>query len=758
MKRQLLSSLLLGCLSVFCAAVFAEPPAICRVQGGNTKTIWGTGFDSASTKVYVADIAFDEQAARDALKKGALLSTMPLSPPSGAKELKVLAVEPRGLVMAVDFYSHYNAGGFYDARAGADICWVKNSDGYSKPSLVHSAQPWWVYPERAEPGRRIRIFGRNIDAKLVALRPAGGEPLFLDRLQPGRNSLYEVAAQLPQDIQPGEYELFVHNGAGGPDAWGGPLKLTVEKPQIHSGKIIDAVRLGAKANGLDDDTDTLRRALVLAAAVPGTTVYLPPGRYAISKTLWIPSGVTLAGAGPEGSVICVNDRKPMTFDVPGDIASAMPGHFKERMRKDNLGAMVWMRDDSAVKDVGFVDGPGVLHAIFGSRDSCRIERCRMYMAHAAQPAVMVEWGSYGFVLADCTIEAANGAVFLVHGPQKQACIARNQIRNIRPGTANNLFVRSFIDSVIEDNIIADADRNWVSQLTFASSYHSILQGNIWRNNIPRRHNSGENMYEAGQAEWHGKVVSAGPASLTAGGQPFKDKKYGDYFILVLDGPGLGQYRRIKSNTENTLAVETPWLVPPDRTSYVMLVRAYVETLWIDNNEEHTANWTGLWGSNFGNVIDGHVLRDGEGYYFWAWNADSPSPVAFCDLIGSRTIGRGNIRFAGPLVFGNTVRFSEVVDFRYRPSMHIQPTWLQGFDPAERAAVELTKAEHKISSLPPTAPLKDWNIIEANNIYDGPAGITVAADADYNIIRKNRITADGPPITNHSRTSIILDQQ
>jgi hypothetical protein len=144
------------------------------------------------------------------------------------------------------------------------------------------------------------------------------------------------------------------------------------------------------------------------------------------------------------------------------------------------------------------------------------------------------------------------------------------------------------------------------------------------------------------------------------------------FALVLDGRGLGQYRRIVSNTENSFTVEPEWEIVPDSSTHIMVGMAYVETLWIDNTEEHTANWTGFWGNCFGNVIDGHILRDGEGLYLWAWHNRLPSPLAFNDIIGSRVIGRGNIVFRGPLVFGNTVRFCEVVDFRYRPSMHIQP--------------------------------------------------------------------------------------
>jgi len=137
------------------AAAFAAgaPPEICRVHGGNTKTIWGFGFKPEGTEVFAWSPPFDKDKAVAALQatpyRGPDL--LPPQPPEGARKLNILATEPRGLVMAVEFYGHYHAGGFYDARAGEQVCWVANGDGCARPWLVRSAQPWWVYPEQATP-------------------------------------------------------------------------------------------------------------------------------------------------------------------------------------------------------------------------------------------------------------------------------------------------------------------------------------------------------------------------------------------------------------------------------------------------------------------------------------------------------------------------------------------------------------------------------------------------------------------------------
>jgi hypothetical protein len=738
-----------------CAAqgASAAAPEICRVQGGNTKTIWGAGFVPGRTEVRAWDAPFDETKALAALAATPYCAgdLLPATPPAGAQKLKVLDVDPRGLVMAVEYQSHYSAQGFYDARAGKAVCWVGVGGAWSRPRLVKSARPWWVSPEKAAPGEVVRVFGRAIDARLVALKARdGGKVVRVETFRPGRHPIYEVQVMLPADLAPGAYDLYVHNGSGGEAGWGGPVGLTVVHRQPAPDKVFNVREFGAVGNGIRDDTAALRKALVAAGEAGGGTVFVPPGAYAIRATLWVPSHVTLAGAGPQSSRLVVRDAAPMRWDVPEAIARAMPGHFRHRQSSGNLGAMVWLRDRAAVRDLGFVDGPGTLQVIFGSHDHCRIERCHLRAVHSTHVAVMVEWGSYGFVLTDTVIEAVSGGVFLVHGPHEQARVSRNTIRNIRPGLANNLFIRAPVHSIIEDNLVENGERNWVSQCGRTSGYHSILLGNRWMNTLPRRHNAGENMYEAGAATWHGPVARADGSTLTAAGAPFKEKDLANEFVLILDGRGLGQYRRVTANTADTLTVTPPWDVTPDASTYAMVGRAYVETLWIDNEDANTANWTGFWGNNVGHVVDGHALRGCEGFYLWAWKRDAPSPVAFCDLIGVRLMGRGNIRLLGPLVFGNTVRFSEVTGFRYRPSFHIQPSWLREMDPTKRPAVDLEPPTHAIPGLPATAPLKDWTVIEGSHLYDGPRGIRIGKEAEHTQLRKNAIHVDGEAVVDESQ--------
>jgi len=158
--------------------------------------------------------------------------------------------------------------------------------------------------------------------------------------------------------------LFIHNAAGGEAGWGGPVRVRVESPAAAPAGFFDVRQFGAKGNGFDDDTAALRAALVQAGEAGGGTVFLPPGRYALSATLWIPPHVTLQGAGPHNSILAVRDERPMRWDVPDAIAREMPGHFRARQQDGQRGAMLWMRDRSRVVDLGFVDGLGTLLPIF----------------------------------------------------------------------------------------------------------------------------------------------------------------------------------------------------------------------------------------------------------------------------------------------------------------------------------------------------------------------------------------------------------
>ena len=87
----------------------------------------------------------------------------------------------------------------------------ENADGFSPPRLVRSAQAWWVYPEQARAGDRIRIFGRNLSERwrqaLAALVSESGKVLPIEATGKVRHPIYERSFKLPANLLPGRYKV-----------------------------------------------------------------------------------------------------------------------------------------------------------------------------------------------------------------------------------------------------------------------------------------------------------------------------------------------------------------------------------------------------------------------------------------------------------------------------------------------------------------------------------------------------------------------
>jgi hypothetical protein len=186
------------------------------------------------------------------------------------------------------------------AQDGLFLVWAKNARGYSAPVMLNAPQPWWCSPDRAAAGAAVRVFGRNL-----ARRPDGARA-FVCLAQPGQPSRwaevtqandYEVTFQLPLELAPGDYQVWLHAGSGGASGWGGPVALRVMPAKDKRANSLFSP--SEKATLLPAEGAELQAALTAQAARGGGTVRLPAGTFKVAITLRIPAGVRLAGAGRE---------------------------------------------------------------------------------------------------------------------------------------------------------------------------------------------------------------------------------------------------------------------------------------------------------------------------------------------------------------------------------------------------------------------------------------------------------------------------
>lgn len=149
------------------------------------------------------------------------------------------------------------------------------ADPHSQRILVNAPQVWWgrgAQRLEAAPGEDLRLFGLGLGWRGVHEALAGEPPktwerasCFRDRERPSWSLPMRISIQrapLPADLPVGEYTVWVHNGCGGPAAWGRCLEpLRVGRPDPWPATEYNVLRFGARGDGVADDTDAVQAAL-----------------------------------------------------------------------------------------------------------------------------------------------------------------------------------------------------------------------------------------------------------------------------------------------------------------------------------------------------------------------------------------------------------------------------------------------------------------------------------------------------------------
>jgi len=783
------------------AARAIETPSVTRIQGYHkgfpntaTVTVWGVGFGDPEVEVLGWAEKFDKEAALAALgrRTGKTPELLPEEPPSDAQSLPILGRDANGMTMAVRLM-----------RKANQIVWVRKETGVSKPFLTRPPQPWFVYPDKATPGQSIRIFGRELRIRhkpaLVALRSKETGTVYEmnpDRsrfhTQSIRNEAYEIDTVLPDDLQPGAYEILVHNGTGGAGAWSDPLPMEVSPPPSESPRqVLNARDFGAKGNGRTDDTAAIRKAIQACANQENAEVFLPPGRFIISGTIMLQEGTSLRGAGMGSTHLQVLKNNPMRNGYPlPEEHESYALDWVEMWNELGLNAapMIWLRNRSSLSDLHLSHeyGAGVLMGVLVARapgvaEGITIERTAYSLSRPEtghEHAVALMGYTRNLVLRDNHF--IGGAVVARANWHVQPYIGHNTLKASQHGTHpwNMLFLRGVQEGIVEENTIIGGHRNFAMQrgprwskhetpvkgerLEVGPTRHLVFMGNVLREVAARRHNAGETMIENSAKESVLRYVrKAGDQSITLGGEAIARNHTGSH-IVILAGRGLGQYRRVVGHREgNRLILDRPWDVVPDASTFVHLAPFAVEHLWLDNTEENIAGWTGFWGPNLGHIIDGHILRNGGGLYLWPF--DEKTTVAFNEIRHSWLSGRSRIVLRGRgLLFGNHVSpGTEITDFGYRPGRGSNLAWAHPQDRkvletraaiTGRAGVEIRGGTHP-ENLPEDVPFRAWNMIQQTLIHDGPTGIAVPEQARYTVLSRNVIGNVRVPIDDRGEETI-----
>ena len=607
--------------------------------------------------------------------------------------------------------------------AGAGALFLKNAAGQSAPYFLNAPEIWGLNPAKAVAGEGLTIWGVNLSHRFGLVGPDGKVAAILTAYNGynGHSGRYEGAfyslVLLPDGLKPGAY--FVYNWAGLGDAGWSPAQPVTILAAPTAPTVFNVKDLGAKGDGVTDDTAALQRALAAAGKRGGGRVYLPAGRYEITETLAPPVGVYLVGDSRDATTIEPSRFAAFTSPFPVDALQrpatpeAQLNHmvFKGRNYIVHTGYPIdWLPeyDDHAVL-IRLQDRTGVSELTFDVTATRKIKQIVLVGGAAGAECQDV-------VVDHCRLTSSNAGMYAewplfqvaeaieVVSPVRYFRFTRNEFQN-------NTGAISFLpaahrDGSISFNLITQADPHSAFVALGVGGERVLIQANVfqdtgrgktggavyyaprpvWRNcylhNIFRnlRKSDGEILlYETGTAPALGTGTGGDAAHLTAAPeQPWTPDQWRDHRVLICGGCGMGQYRWVVGNTANSLAVDKPWRVVPDGTSkYMLLAQESLENVHLGNEMHFCHQWSGVFGAQLRNVWVNDVAESvSGGDYLWkihGWHTQSLNLH-----LGAEQLDRGRIVIVNerqdpqqklmtidvPMVFGNEIRHSS---FR-RPSI------------------------------------------------------------------------------------------
>ncbi len=429
----------------------------------------------------------------------------------------------------------------------------------------------------------------------------------------GHTERWCLAAWLPADLLPGQYDVLVHGGHGGDYGWSDPLALTVAAEKPPTGPTINVRDLGAKGDGVSDDTEPLSAALMQATG--GGSVLLPPGTYAITRSLSIPERVIVRGTGMHQSVIANLET-----------ASFRPGERTDSPRRDFRPALVHGMGRFVLQDLTLRFMPATAPALEIGRDEVYVQDVGLYRVRFESRQDYGLSQQHDYTTPPVSIYNARRLRMVrceTFGPGGVTCqrkledcqFSQNRFTADRRWRGHMFKFWGAEHCVFEDNLLTGDTRGLVMQTHFGVNYQNFIAGNTVERTV-LGDNAGETYLVEGAGLFlESPVAEASPATLTTTRWPTAHDEANPHqkvvgrFVVVARGRGLGQWRRITAAQpeKRTLTVDRPWRIVPDRSSTVVVMNGLVETVFVNNQEVDCGKGLYLYYAGaINNIIDRHL--------------------------------------------------------------------------------------------------------------------------------------------------------
>jgi len=695
------------------------------------------------------------------------------------------------------------------------VLYVRSSKGTSRPYVMNRPEIWGISPRRVARGGQASIWGCNLGSKLALVSPAG-KIAILDAYVPYNTHSHRPEAKfvrgliLPEGIEPGAHRLFSWGGHG-ELGWSEGLALEVAAPPKPPARVFDVSQFGAVGDGIADDSQAIVKALEAAKEAGGGRVRVPPGRYVISRSLFMPENVGLFGLSRETCVLMAhpdrgvrnpersNDARWMSRDHP--LVAMAPGSTLQDLTLEVTSAppppglqfIVHIPGGSNItlRRLALVDKKS---GVYGEYPDFRV-----------WDGIEITGSTQDLVLEESLISTSGHAIACWPSHNQGARIRYNTFTTTDPHIAFVLVSLKTMDSSwIEGNRFVNGGRAKTEQTHVVPYpvYRTCYLHNHFENN-----NKGDGevlMHETGGLSWFGPAAAAGPTQLRAakaawrptvsGARPgSKETGYEGYTAVITQGKGMGQFRRVVSNTADTLTIDRPWNVVPDATStFGLMWGGVVECLFVGNDFFYCHYYSGIYGAGLRNVWVGEQHESVGGGTF-LWPIHGPRVMALNLIYGNKYHERAGVVVTNErrpndktapedlaayekLVkcFGNEVRGCSIRERSYVSTENgqiftgpIRGHWaergkscpitpLPGTEPAIAVwdCVQWGGSADQ-PELERLVPSTRWNLLAENLICRCPVGILVGKAVDRTVLAHNVMLECPTPIRDLGHATVHL---
>ena len=606
------------------------------VQGGpdDLLSIAGNGFSSTDRVVYAAIDA--------AAPSGGHPSTVPADSTAARGTARIVKLADPPYAITTQLPSLIQAGRGYHI-------WVVNAAGeWSAPVSINDARPLWITPayvyssaDFASLERRLRVVGRN-------LAPTGTTANWIQLQGPGTYVLtarqrgaddpvqrYVTEAALPDRIVPGKYSVAVsHDGHQWTRVPAQQLEVRPDPPAPRTFSVSDAEFGACKPDDGADDTACFARALDAARQAGGGIVRVPRGKWDMSTALLpkeqhrdgliLAPNVQLRGEGASVSIVIRHAVKDLP--APGALLTlvgnnsvvdlsftdAEPYESLEQSRtviqlglRPNFAAP--QRYPDTVEDVvisgntfnrvgrAVVDGGRPIRHLFVTHNEFGAYDNAMYLTGGGGGV------SHPYRLDDSVFRwnrFVPGSYLNI--ASRQGTIATQVGAASRVDFSNNVADGASVAGLQESGDVPGWRAAFFWNLT--NNIEQLLVANNQISCSGDKAGDGEALSFDGNQATFGfdaaqTVATSGPDWITIQqpllhtqfGQPIPDDYYDAHWLSIVDGPGLGQTRRVESYTEDRttgvvrLRVSPGWdIVPPAGRARVILGKQYWQVYVVAN--------------------------------------------------------------------------------------------------------------------------------------------------------------------------------